>query len=39
MPGGYIMDEEEREPQEYEHMDDINDIFPWIPRGTYIRVS
>ncbi len=29
----------EHEPQERKYLDDINDIFPWIPRGTYVRVS
>ncbi len=38
------MDEEEREPQEDEHMDDVfpkdlADLFPWLPRGTHIRVT
>ncbi len=22
-----------------EYLDDLNDIFPWIPRGTYRRVK
>ncbi len=33
------MDEGDRELQEYEYLDDLADIFPWLPRGQYKRVK
>ncbi len=33
------MDVGEREPQEYAYLDDLADIFPWLPRGQYKRVK
>jgi hypothetical protein len=26
-------------PRKEEYLDDINDIFPWVPRGEYKRVN
>ncbi len=29
----------EHEPQEVEHIDDINEIFPWVPVGEMTNIK